>query len=317
MNSTIQAFTVLIMLGLLISCTAREGEPTTERTVIDVRAIYDAENDKHLFKTETDTVPAGWTTFRFTNASPMVHFVFLDHLPGERTSEELLDEVSPIFQESADLIEEGKPEEGMAVFSKLPDWFTGLVFRGGPGYTSPGKSIETTLFLAPGNYVIECYVKNADGVYHWNLGMYKDLHVTSDTTDAQPPSDPTIEITVYGDSLDVQGEPTPGRHLVAVHYQEEDPGLIGNDVHVVQLDQGGTIEDVVKWMDFTSPGSLISTAEDPGPAPFLGGAHEMPKGNTAYFTLELEPGRYAWISEQPADRRLYRVFTVSGEGTAN
>lgn len=302
----------LSSVWFLVSCTSGEngdrGAPAPQ--VIEVRAIFDHEKGLHLFDTDVDTIPAGWTTFRFVNASPMLHFLFFDHLPGERTSKELLSEISPVFQQAADLIAEGRNEEGMAKFDDLPGWFGDLVFRGGPGFVSPGRVIETTLYLEPGNYVMECYIKTADGIFHWNLGMYKDLVVTEERSAAVPPGDPTIEITISDDGFDIEGDVVAGEHLVAVHFAEDNPGLVGKDVHVVRLDDDVDIEAVATWMDFLQPRGQMSTADNPAPAEFLGGVHEMPKGNTAYFEVELTPGDYAWISEQPAADSNYVKFTV-------
>lgn len=304
--------TAMILSLSLTACggDASESEATPERQVIEVVATYDADADRHLFQTSDDTVRAGWTTFQFTNASPVLHFVFLDHLPGERTSDDLLTEVSPLFQESMNLIMEGRAEEAAAPFERLPAWFEDLVFRGGPGFTAPGGVMEATLYLEPGNYVLECYIKTADGVFHWNLGMHEDLHVTEDTTNVEPPMDPSLQVTVRDSGLSVEGEPTPGEHLVAVHFQEEEPGLIGKDVHVARLDSDGDVDDVVAWMDFNRVEGLVSTAEDPAPATFLGGVHEMPFGSTAYFTVTLEAGEYLWISEQPTAEAAYQRVTV-------
>ena len=240
----------------------------------------------------------------------MVHFLFLDHLPGERTSKELLSEVSPIFQKAADLIAEGKVEEGNATFSELPQWFSDLVFRGGPGYVSPGQTTEATLFVTPGNYVMECYVKTADGVFHWNLGMYADLRVTNEESNAEPPIGATLKLTTSDQGLEFAGNPTPGEHLVAVHFQQETPTLVAHDVQLVRLEEDSDFEEIVNWLDFMQPTGLISTAESPAPAIFLGGVHEMPMGNVAYFPVTLAPGEYAWISEQPIADAAFIRFSV-------
>jgi hypothetical protein len=317
MKSTFLGALYICCALLLLSCSTEENDDTqdlsTEPVVIEVTAKHDPKNNRHFFETDIDTVPAGWTTFRFVNASPMLHFLFLDHLPGDRTSKQLLSEISPIFQEAADLIAAGQSEEGMAKFAELPDWFNDLVFRGGPGFVSPGRTTEATLYLEPGNYVMECYIKTADGIFHWNLGMYRDLRVTEETTDARPPKNPTVEITITDQGLEVEGDIAPGKHLVAVHFEQETPALVANDVHVVRLDEGVDIHEVANWMDFLQPTGQISTAEDPAPAVFLGGVHEMPKGNTAYFEIELAPGNYAWISEQPVENTTYTKFTVAAE----
>ncbi|WP_440998527.1 hypothetical protein [Fodinibius sp. SL11] len=309
-----------IILGVLLSvvvfaCTnnqaQNESSSSQEPTLVEVSAIYDAENDRHLFQTDTDTISAGWTTFRFVNKSPMVHFLFFDYLPGSKTSKDLLREVSPIFQESSYLTMEGKNDEAMAVFSKLPDWFNDIIFRGGAGFVSPGKITETTLFMIPGNYAMECYIKTADGTFHWKKGMMRDLHVTTDTTDAMPPQSATIEITTTDEGLDIQGEVTPGKHLVKVNFNEETPALIGRDVHVAKLSETDSLEKIATWMDFNNAKGLVSTAENIAPTTFIGGTQEMPEGNTAYFTLDLVPGRYAWISEQPVNKKTIEAFSVA------
>ncbi len=302
---------VALSAALLAACGGGAPDDViVEHQVVEVTAVYDPASNQHLFRSDADTVAAGWTTFRFINASPMLHFVFLDHLPGDRTSEELLSEVSPVFQEAMNLINAGRPDDAAAQFATLPEWFGDLVFRGGPGFTSPGHVSEATLYLEPGNYVLECYIKTADGVFHWNLGMYRDLHVTEEITGAQPPQNPTIEVTLTDSTLVAPEEVRPGEHVVAVHFQEEEPGLIGRDIHVARLDPGIDQDEIVRWMDFNRLDGLVSTADNPGPAIFLGGIHEMPYGNTAYFNLTLEPGEYLWISEQPMDASTYRRFTV-------
>lgn len=233
------AFLILLLPGC--DEEASDSETVVAPAVVEVTAVYDASSGRHLFRTSADTVPAGWTTFRFANASPVLHFVFLDHLPGDRTSNDLLSEIGPIFQEAA------------------------------------------------------------------------DLHVREQATDAAPPGDPTIEVTVTDSVLIAEREVTPGEHLVAVHFQEREPGLIGRDVHVARLDPETDLDETVAWLDFNQVEGLVSTPQDPAPATFLGGVHEMPLGNTAYFRVGLEPGEYLWISEQPLAEATYTRFTVPEE----
>lgn len=97
METITRGVLLVVLLGGLYACTSEpsQDDATGEPNLVEVRAIYDAENDRHLFETDTDTLSAGWTTFRLVNASPFVHFIFFDHLPGDRTSEDLLSDVSP------------------------------------------------------------------------------------------------------------------------------------------------------------------------------------------------------------------------------
>lgn len=55
----------------------------------------------------------------------------------------------------------------------------------------------------------------------------------------------------------------------------------------------------------------VDGLKTPGPdVQFLGGAEEMPAGYTEYFRAELSRGRYARISELPAERNMLREFSV-------
>jgi len=316
----ITAFLILATLLLISACgqenQEQENTATTEPTVIEIDAMYDAQNERHLFNTEADTVPAGWTTVKLRNASPMVHFAFFEKLPGDRTSEDMHAEVLPKFQEASYLIEEGKPDEAMAKFGEMPAWFSELVWMGGTGFVSPGLSTETTLFLSPGNYQVECYVKDEDGTYHWNMGMYFDLHVTEDTTNALPPQQADVTITTTDDGLQIEGSPSAGENLVAVKFDENEPALLARDVHVIEVTEDTDPDEVYRWMDFNLPGSLMSSADNPAPAVFVGGTHDMPKGNTAYFTFNMDPEKdYAWITEQSAERfEFIRIDTDTSEG---
>lgn len=306
-----KSYTVFgVLIGALImisACTQKEQKPASTDdnppTLVEIEAVYDAQEEKHLFKTDADTVTAGWTTVQFRNASPMVHFALFERLPGDRTTEDMHEEVLSVFQESSYLLEDGKPDEAMAAFGKLPAWFNEVVWMGGPGFLSPGLTSETTLFLTPGNYQVECYVKNEDGTYHWNMGMYFDLHVTQDTTKALPPQNVDITVKTTDEGLEIVGEPKPGLNTVAVNFDEIEPTLLGRDVHVIEVTEETDPEEVYRWLDFNIPGSLMSTTTDPAPVVFVGGTHDMPRGNTAYFTFTMQEDKnYAWVTEQSGDR---------------
>jgi hypothetical protein len=74
----------------------------------------------------------------------------------------------------------------------------------------------------------------------------------------------------------------------------------------VKLNDNTNINDVIQWMNWMN----IDGLRAPAPAEFLGGTQEMPVGYTAYFTVKVEPGNYAWISESGADKGMVNQFTV-------
>jgi hypothetical protein len=61
-------------------------------------------------------------------------------------------------------------------------------------------------------------------------------------------------------------------------------------------------------MDWTRPDGL----ETPAPVTFVGGLNEMAAGATGYFTVTLEPGRYALLAEvtNPGEKGMLKTFTV-------
>ncbi|MFD1095437.1 hypothetical protein [Salegentibacter chungangensis] len=282
---------------------------------IKVTAVYNSSTEQHLFQLEQDTIPMGWTTFRFVNASPAVHFMILEDFPGDRTTEDVEREVGPVFQGAMDLLTEGKTEEGYAKLGDLPAWFSEVVFRGGSGLIMPGAETRFTTYLEPGNYGIECYVKAEDGTFHSMMGMFEDLYVTEQDSGNPEPADPTLDVYTTNEGFNIGGEFKAGKNLVAVHFDEEREGMTGKDVHIVKVEEGTNLEEVATWMDWSQPKGLISghMGNSPVPTQFLGGTQEGPEGATYYFHIDLEPGKYAMVAEMPANAPAYKVFEVKEE----
>ena len=266
-----------------------------------------------------DEIPTGWVTFRLKNESEMTHFGLLERMPEGVGLEEQQEQVAPIFQQGMDLLNAGKQDEAMEAFGRLPEWFGEIVFVGGPGLVAPGRSAEATVYVEPGTYLLECYVKT-DSVFHsfnpspTSYGMVHEFTATGDSSAAPEPT-ADLRISISGDGgIEVDGEVVPGRHIVSVHFQDQKvhENFVGHDVHLVRLEDGTDVEALAAWMDWRQPAGL----ETPAPATFVGGINEMPAGETAYFTVTLEPGRYAWVSEVPdADEKgMLKTFVVPGEG---
>ena len=268
-------------------------------------------------------IPSGWTTFRLNNVSDMVHFALLARYPGERGVEEHQDVVAPVFQEGMDLLNAGKPDAAMEAFGTLPAWFGDIVYVGGPGLIAAGEVAQTTVYLEPGTYVLECYVKT-NGVFHsYNpnpdaYGMVHEITVTEDSNGASAP-EADIAITLSSErGIEVAGSVGPGTQTVAVHFADQTAHehFLGHDVHLVRLDAETDLEALATWMDWTQPTGLETSA----PATFLGGIHEMSAGETGYFTAVLEPGqRYAWIAEVPSPdaKGMLTPFTVPAGTTSS
>ena len=311
----------LLLAGLFTSCDgagkAAESGDVSQMSASSANAPVPLPFTGNLVEVKTehmnfimpDDIPSGWTTFRYHNKSKLTHFMLIDKLPvfeGKQITKENFKEVPGIFYDAMDLINEGKAEEGFAEFSRLPAWFPQIVFKGGVGLVSPGETAQTTVFIEPGTYVVECYVKTA-GKFH---PMSKELIVKEESSDGTPPT-PTLNVAISRDGgIELKDEPTAGLHTIAVHFEDQGPHehFMGHDVHLVSLEENTDIAALNGWMSWADPRGLNT----PAPASFLGGAQEMPAGNTAYFTVFLKPGRYAFISEvpEPSSKGMLKTFAV-------
>lgn len=302
--------TPLFLLFILTACSngrdvqaddPRAGDPGGPPGVVDVIA-------RGLTLEAPDSIPSGWTTFRLRNESPLTHFVIIERLPAGKTLEDSRSEVFPVFQDAMDLINQGRASEGFAQFERFPAWFSNVVFWGGPGFLSPEKTGETTVYMAPGTYVLECYVKTG-GRFHSVDGMAVQVIVTEESSNAPEPAS-TITLTLSNDGIDIQGTIAPGRHTVKVDFVEQmlHEHSLAHDVHLVRLNEETDVAEVAAWMNWVDVAGLETFA----PAEFLGGTHEMPAGEVAYFTVDLSPGKYAWVAEvpNPVEKGMLVTFTV-------
>ncbi len=259
-----------------------------------------------------DKIPSGWTTFRYSNESPLTHFLLLDKLPvvdGKQITYDDFKVIGPVFGDAMDLINEGKAEEGFAEFSRLPSWFSEIIFSGGVGIISPGETAQTTVYVEPGTYAIECYIKTG-GKFH---PMTKGLIVEKSAAHEVPPT-PTLNLNISRDAgIEMKDQPVAGLQTIAVHFKDQGPHehFLGHDIHLVKLEKGSDLEQLNSWMTWTTPEGLNT----PAPVKFLGGTQELPAGNTAYITVDLEPGNYAWVAEvpNPKEKNMLKTFSVSGD----
>jgi hypothetical protein len=260
-------------------------------------------------------VPLGWTTIRFENLSPMVHFVVVERLPEGQGASSQQELVAPVFQRGMDLIAAGDMDGAMAEFGTLPPWFGDIVFMGGPGLTSAGQTSQATVYLEPGTYLLECYVKTA-GVFHsYNpdpaiLGMVHEFTVTAEASGAVEPS-PTLSVRISSASgIEIEGTPSAGTHMVRVDFDDQvvHENFVQHDVHVARIPDGFDLATLEAWMNWVDPAGL----QTPSPVEFIGGTNEMPGGTYAYFTVTLTPGTYALVAEVPGalGKGMLQTFTV-------
>ncbi len=224
--------------------------PTTPPPVVEITAAdfaYQA----------PDTIGGGWVTIRIKNTGQELHHGALYRLTQGKTAEDVY-----------------KLEPGAA-----PDW---MVAAGGPSAPGPGGSLETTVNLAPGNYLLVCEIPSPDGKLHFMKGMVRPLTVVAATGNAAPPAAHlTVKLSDY--AFDFSGELTAGKHTIRVETVPGQP----HEVIIARLMPGKKAEDFLAWVEKMN-----------GPPPVegvVGGTTALATGEVNVFDVELTPGDYALI----------------------
>jgi hypothetical protein len=301
-----------IFFLVTLSCKSDDNKTTNEIEKTKKDNVIEIITENMDFQMP-DTITSGWNTFRYKNLSPQTHFFLVDKYPEGKTSEDAEKLVAPVFDSAMKLINEGKIEEGYAEFANLPEWFSEVKFIGGSGLLSPGEIGETTINLNPGKYIIECYVKMSNGMFHTSMGMTKDL-VVSEKDSGNKALNPDITVSIsstegiiFNDSI------SKGKHTFSVYFKDQiaHENFVGHDINLVKLDDNVDLKVLENWMNWADPKGLIEPA--PAGFTFLGGVNDMPEGNTGYFTAMLEPGNYALISEVPntMNKNMLKTFAIS------
>ncbi|TRO67099.1 hypothetical protein [Christiangramia sabulilitoris] len=285
----------------------QESKKETERGP-DVTTIV---TNAMEFKTK-DKLDSGWHTFRYNNKSNETHFVLFDRYPDGYGIENAKTELIPPFQEGMNFIIEGKMEEANAAFAKIPEWFQGVKFKGGVGLISANSTAESTIYLEPGTYILECYVKMPNGMFHSAQGMVKEIQVVAaDSSKAEIREDYTVSINAT-EGIVFNQNPSAGKKIFKVDFGEQKvyENYVMHDVHLVWVGQGSDISQLNDWMNWAAPEGLQTPA--PQGFKFLGGMQEMDSGGTGYFTADLRPGNYALIAEipDPQGKGMLKTFTV-------
>jgi hypothetical protein len=307
---------LLVISGLALACgpadqpsadetpaTPAESTATsTDPSIVEIKAVDFA-------FVAPGEIPSGWVTFRFVNEGMQEHFALLWKLPPGKTMEDYIAEVGEVFGSVWERYEAGELDRegaGAALGEQLPEWFfTEAVASGGPALTEGGATSQTTVFLEPGTYAVECYVKSPEGVWHNLMGMMHELTVTDEANGASEPA-ADIEMTLSNYQIDIDGSMGAGTQTVAVHVQDTPEGFMSHDINLFRIDNEDEVPEIVGWMDWMD----LEAFRAPAPGYSLGGVEHLTAGATGYFTVDLEPGLYAWVSEGYGAQGMTRTFVV-------
>ncbi len=117
----------------------------------------------------------------------------------------------------------------------------GVAAAGGVGLIGPGATGRTTLNMTAGNYLIVCFIPNAEGVPHMALGMVKPITVieSSAPVAALPSAKVSVDMVDFGFGL---SEPisTGSQNINVINKGEQD-----HEAFLIRLAPNATAMDFV------------------------------------------------------------------------
>ena len=265
----------------------------TSSTVHDTRAAKIPVVTVHAKEFAFDapkTIAAGMTSFKLVNDGKMLHHLQIMKLEQGKTFADL----------QAALKNPGPP----------PAW---LVSVGGPNAAVPGSTIEATLNLEAGNYVIACFIPSAgDPTPHFAKGMIQPLTVAAANgiaqagaaTEEAPKPDVHLVMKDYGFAF---SKPLhAGKNVI--HVMNEGPQ--DHEAVFVKLAPGKHIADFNTW-------ATTGGMKGPPPAMPIDGMAGLAKGRTGIFTANLTPGTYGLICFAPdaKDGKEHSMHGMTSEFT--
>jgi hypothetical protein len=234
------------------------------------------------FAADDAEVPAGAVTFRVTNSGAEDHQMMVGRLkPGV----------------TADQFSQTYADQGEPVAFGLVEWV------GGANGIAPGMTEEATSQLDPGDYVMVCFMRGADGTSHVMKNMVAPLTVVASNVASQPPAAGEV-ITVRDYAIEI---PTGFRGDGTVSIRNE--GTEPHEVGLLRLADGKEVADAFAW---------YATQEGPPPFTSAGGIGVVDPATPAWASLHLEPGNYVAVCFVPGPdgaphvaKGMVTPFTVS------
>jgi hypothetical protein len=234
------------------------------------------EAGEYFFRT-SGSVPAGWTMIQLKNLGVENHEANLSRLNDGVTFDQVLASLRS---------DDPNAGEGLAV----P--------MGGPGAIRPGGTSEIAVNLNAGQYVLTCFIPNAQGTPHAALGMAVPFTVTPSTAPASMPAFGDLPVVTLTDNGQ---EWTPPAQAGRMQYRIVNTATKPAGFTLLRILPGRTVDDVMQF--FSGPPSGAFPIEG------AGGTTDIAPGVTAVATIDFTPGDYLVFSGEPGPDTM-RPFTV-------
>jgi hypothetical protein len=218
------------------------------------------------------SIAAGTTTFRLVNDGKEPHQISIVQLANGKTMADFIAAVQA---------------------NKPTPWATGV---GGPNTAGPGQTIDATVTLEAGNYLMLCWIPSPGApVPHVAKGMIQPLTVTSPggvtqagaSVSSLSESAPDVHLELSDYAFKFSKPLTAGKHTIHVM----NTGAQEHEAVMMKLAPGKTMKDLDAWFESGQKGPPPIT-----PAP---GMAALGKSRTGTFTTNLTPGRYGLICYVP------------------
>ena len=218
------------------------------------------------------SIGAGTTTFRLVNDGKEPHQISILQLAKGKT-----------LADYAAAMKANKPAP----------WAVGV---GGPNAAGPGETIDATLTLEAGNYILVCWVPSPGApVPHMAKGMISALAVTAPGGVTQavtsvsylPEAAPDVHLELFDYGFKFSKPLTAGKHTIHVM----NIGTQEHEAVIMKLAPGKTMKDADAWFE--------SGMKGPSPLESNPGMAGLGKGRTGSFTTNLTAGKYGLICYIP------------------
>lgn len=226
---------VVVALGLAGCGTETDGTASSEgRDGSAAENTLRITEREYAFETSGEPV-AGSLTIEVENAGAELHEIAMAKLLDGKTPEDAKAALDAATEETENVLE-GIAEEDSAIDD------LGSVQAPGSGYAITGPDVPA------GEYLLMCFIPNAEGVPHYKLGMFGSFSI-GEGSDTDSP-DGMVTYTASDERLDGPKEVPAGETAITVVNDTE----VSREVSLLKLAAGKTMEDAGAFFEQADQG---------------------------------------------------------------